>query len=346
MCLGRFVRLLKLEMRYVRVNDCKMTKKTIKEILESYMRSDSPEEVRAAFDRWLTDRDSCDEKEDALSALWESMPLTSASVPENPFAVIEDAEKMEELRVSRTKNIWLWMTSAVAACMTVFALIGWNARSAHECTCCLVSSSNSKGEFTLPDGSVVWLNQDSRLYYSNDLKGKIREVKLEGEGYFNVAKDAEHPFVVQAGDMVIKVLGTRFTVSAYNDRPIQAYLEEGSILATVPEHEPVTLTPDHAVRYDSGSKGFVTYKENASDHTAWVGSRLEFVNKPLSDIIECLEHWYCEDIFCSDMETASGIRLSMTIRQESIDEIFSAISTIADLSYITDSSGNIKISFN
>lgn len=323
-----------------------MKTSSIKEILESYMMNDSPEEVKVAFDKWVTDRDSFDEKADALNEVWDNMPLTSASIPDNPFSIIDDAEKIERIQSFRRKDIRLIITSAIAACMTVFALIGWNSHNIHECTCCLVSSSNSKGEFTLPDGSTVWLNKDSRLYYANDLKGKIREVKLEGEGYFDVAKDAEHPFVVNAGEMSIKVLGTRFTVSAYEDEPIHAYLEEGSIMATVPEHDPIIISPDNAVSYDHISGKLVTYKENALDHTAWIDSRLEFVNKPLTDIIDCLKHWYCVDITCNDIKRASEVRLSMTIRQESIDELFSAISTIANLSYMMDSNGNIKIAFN
>lgn len=323
-----------------------MTKLTIKEILESYMKNDSSEEIRITFEKWLTDRDSSDEKTDALNEVWDNMALTSAQVPENPFSIIEDAERIERIHSSRKKDIRLLITSIAAACMTVFALIGWNLDNEHECTCCLVSSANSKGEFMLPDGSKVWLNKNSRLFYSNDLKGDIREVKLEGEGYFDVAKDAEHPFVVQAGEMSIKVLGTRFTVSAYEDEPIQAYLEEGCILASVPEQDPIILSPDNAISYDHTSGRFITYPENASDHTAWVDGRLEFVNKPLTDIIDCLKHWYCVDISCNDIKRASEVRLSMTIRQESIDELFSAISTIANLSYLVDSNGNIKISFN
>lgn len=323
-----------------------MVKLTIKEILESYMKSDSQEEVKVSFEKWITDRDSSDEKAEALHEIWDNLALTSASVPENPASVIEDAERIERIQSSRRKDIRLLITSIAAACMTVFALIGWNSNNEHECTCCLVSSANSKGEFTLPDGSKVWLNKNSRLYYSNDLKGDIREVKLEGEGYFDVAKDAEHPFVVQAGEMSIKVLGTRFTVSAYGDDPVQAYLEEGCILASVPEQDPIILSPDNAISYDHTSGRFITYPENASDHTAWVDGRLEFVNKPLTDIIDCLKHWYCVDISCNDIKRASEVRLSMTIRQESIDELFSAISTIANLSYIMDSGGNIKIAFN
>ena len=323
-----------------------MTKKTIKEILESYMRSTPPEEVRASFERWLTDRDSCDEKEEALNAIWDNVPLTSAPVPENPLLIIDEAEKIEGVKSIHRKNLWIWVTSVVAACMAVFAFIGWNVNDRHECTCCLISSAESKGEFKLPDGTIVCLNKGTRLYYSNEMKGKVREVMLEGEAYFDVAKDAERPFIVKADDMSIKVLGTRFTVSAFDDGPVTAYLEEGSIMATIPKQDPVILTPNHAVAYDPGSCQLVTYKENASDHTAWVDSKLEFVNKSLKDIIDCLEHWYCVSITCDDMELASEIKLSMTIRQENIEEIFNAISAITDLSYFIDSNGNMRISLN
>ena len=324
-----------------------MTKKTINSIIESYIANEVSEEVRVAFDKWITDRESCAEKDDALNDIWENMPLTSGSVEEDPFAIIEEAEKIaniESQKSTRRKTVWLWFTSVTAACMAVFAFIGWN-RPEHDETC-LVSSVTSKGEFVLPDGSTVWLNKDSRLYYLNDLQGETREVRLEGEGYFDVVKDADHQFVVKAGGMSIKVLGTRFTVSAYEDRPVEAYLEEGRILAEVPEHEPVILDPDQAVRYDASVGEMSTFSETASDHTAWIDGRLEFVNKSLKDIIDCLEHWYCVSISCNDMEMASKVRLSMTIRQEGIEEICKALSTIADLSYFIDSRGNVKISFN
>lgn len=310
------------------------------------MRSTPPEEVRVSFDRWFTDRDSCDEKEEALNSIWDNLSLTSAPIPEDPLSIISEAEKIEGFKTTRRKDLWIWISSAIAACMTIFALIGWNLNDMHECTCCLVSSSESKGEFNLPDGSTVYLNKGSKLYYSNDLTGKLREVTLEGEAYFDVEKDAERPFIVHANDMSIKVLGTRFTVSAYEDSPVTAYLEEGSIMASAPSHDPVILAPNNAVSYDPSNDRLVTFKETASDHTAWVDSKLEFVNKPLKDIIDCLEHWYCVSITCNDMDLASEIRLSMTIRQENIEEIFSAISAIADLSYIIDSNGNMKISFD
>lgn len=327
-----------------------MNKRSIKEIIESYISEDASEEVRMTFDKWLTDGDFRQEKDEALAGIWENIPLTSGSTPEDSMSIIEDAEKIENIanhKKSRRKAVLLWIVSSVAACMAVIAAIGWDRSGADQKSqMCLVSSASAKGEFTLPDGSVVWLNKNSRLYYSDDLKGDERRVRLEGEGYFDVAKDARHPFVVDAGGMSIAVLGTRFTVSAYQDCPVEAYLEEGSIRAEVPGHDPVMLTPDQAVMYDAAGGRFLTYEETASDHTAWIDGKLEFVNKSLKDIIECLEHWYCVEISCNDIEAATAVRLSMTIRQESIEEICRAISTIADASYFIDTKGNVKISLN
>lgn len=311
------------------------------------MEGEASDEVRMKFEKWITDGSFAAEKEDAFAAIWNEMALTSASAPEDPSSIIQEAEKIEDInyhRISRNRKVWLWVASAIAACMTVFAIIGWSRPGYSEV--CLMSSESGKGRFTLPDGSVVWLNKDSRLYYHDGMKGDFRKVTLEGEGYFDVNKDAERPFIVSAGEMSIKVLGTRFTVSAYDDRPIETYLEQGSILADVPEHDPVILYPDQAVVYDAEDKSFTVYTETASDHTAWIDDRLEFVNKSLNDILECLEHWYGVDISCNDVEEASQVYLSMTIRQESIEEIFGALSRIANLSYFIDSRGNVKISFN
>ncbi|MBQ8838679.1 MAG: FecR domain-containing protein [Bacteroidales bacterium] len=310
------------------------------------MKNDTPLEVSETFERWLIDDSAREEKDKAMRDIWDDMSLADASAPEDPFSIISEAEKLQtvsSMNVSRRKTIWLWTMSAVAACMTVFAAIGWFNAGRYET--CLASSETSKGEFVLPDGTKVWLNRNSRLYYSGGLDGRNRKVRLEGEGYFDVVKDSMHPFIVEAGRMSIRVTGTSFTVSAYEGRPVKAYLETGSIVACAPGHEEVFLVPDHAVMYDVKDNVFETYNENATDHTAWIDARLEFFNKPLTDIMECLEHWYGIDIICNDMERASDVRLSMMIRQESVEEIMSAIGAIADLSYFIDSMGDVKISF-
>ena len=82
----------------------------------------------------------------------------------------------------------------------------------------------------LPDGSIVWLNADSKLSYSESFSRKNRNVRLEGEGYFEV-EHGEHPFVIQTDSAQIKVLGTKFNVKNYGDENyIKVSLLEGSIV--------------------------------------------------------------------------------------------------------------------
>ena len=81
----------------------------------------------------------------------------------------------------------------------------------------LVISRGGDFKVTLADGTIVWLNSCTRLRYPLDFKGDVREVFLEGEAYFEVAKDAKHPFVVRTADVDVRVLGTRFNLSAYEE---------------------------------------------------------------------------------------------------------------------------------
>jgi len=86
-------------------------------------------------------------------------------------------------------------------------------------------------EVQLPDGSLVWINAGTSLRYPTAFTGKERLVELEGEAYFEVAKDASRPFIVQSGQGRITVLGTHFNVRAYKDEPgMKTTLKEGSVL--------------------------------------------------------------------------------------------------------------------
>ncbi|MES2458465.1 MAG: FecR domain-containing protein [Bacteroidota bacterium] len=95
----------------------------------------------------------------------------------------------------------------------------------------LSTANGETYELRLPDGSSVWLNSASTLTYNASLNenGK-RTVKLSGEAYFQVAKDKQHPFIVQTGNQQVEVLGTHFNVNSYSDEPFVATtLEEGSV---------------------------------------------------------------------------------------------------------------------
>ena len=176
------------------------------------------------------------------------------------------------------------------------------------------------------------------MTYKGDLQGKERRVTLEGEGYFDVYKDSAHPFVVSAGKMDVKVLGTKFTIFSGDERGTGVYLREGAVEALIPEIGSVSLSPDQALILDSETGVWSKKKVKASNHTSWIDDRLVFYNTSLFDIVENLEHWYSVDIVLDDEAAAKKVNLSMTVRSETVDDILLAIKSLTGSSFRYDGS--------
>jgi ferric-dicitrate binding protein FerR (iron transport regulator) len=179
----------------------------------------------------------------------------------------------------------------------------------------------SKTRIELPDGSQVWINSGSKLTYDASFKGNTRDVKLDGEAYFDVVKDASHPFIVHTSGIDIKVLGTAFNVKAYKTEPvIEATLIHGSIEVinrNRPGEPGVMLKPHEKLIYnkypvadprdqraditiptepDSYSITIKPLNKNISDsdypETAWVYNKLIFEEERFEDLALKMERWY------------------------------------------------------
>ena len=136
----------------------------------------------------------------------------------------------------------------------------------------------------LPDGSIVWLNADSKLSYSESFSRKNRNVQLEGEGYFEV-EHGEHPFVVQTDSAQIKVLGTKFNVKNYGDENyIKVSLLEGSIVLLCINQEFI-MKPNQTMTVNKLDQ---TYKltESADYAEQWINCKVFWDEVPMSIIIE------------------------------------------------------------
>ena len=153
------------------------------------------------------------------------------------------------------------------------------------------------GEYimTLQDGTVVWLNSETKMRYPVQFSGQNREVWLEGEAYFKVAKNEKQPFVVKTENMDVRVLGTEFNLSAYSDQEkITTTLEEGSlkILPDDPSVAPCILSPNEQLVYIP-SRGKVDVRQVVgSDYSAWKEGGLLFNNDSFEDILKTLERVY------------------------------------------------------
>lgn len=158
----------------------------------------------------------------------------------------------------------------------------------------LVVPRGGRYAITLPDGTRVWLNADSRLTYPAGFHGDRREVELSGEAYFEVAHDASRPFVVRVRDARVKVLGTRFNIRAYGTRPLETTLVEGVVAFNRGGASRVLKPGEQAVAGTDGALAVV--KANLERVMAWHEGYFYFEDTPIQDIMEELGRWYDAEI--------------------------------------------------
>jgi ferric-dicitrate binding protein FerR (iron transport regulator) len=198
----------------------------------------------------------------------------------------------------------------------------------------LITAKGSKGKFILPDGSTVWLNAESKLVYPEQFDKDKRLLNLEGEAYFEVVENKKKPFVVNAGNLNVEVLGTKFDISCYDFQDkIDVVLLSGSVKVTGETLErDIFLKPDQILKY-TRNDGIVNVAETkARLHTDWIKERLIFDNDKLSDILISLERWYNISIECPPT-LAKKTRMTFTVRGENVEEIFKAMSLITPIRY-------------
>ena len=148
----------------------------------------------------------------------------------------------------------------------------------------------------LPDGTVVMLNSESSITFPIAFKGKVRNVSLTGEAYFEVAKNKKMPFHVSFGDQQVEVLGTHFNISAYKDQPdYKTTLLEGSVRISR-GNENHLLVPGQQAVYKSDSKMFAVNDVDTEDVIAWKNGLFQFDNTELDQVMLQLSRWYNVDV--------------------------------------------------
>lgn len=182
-------------------------------------------------------------------------------------------------------------------------------------------------QIILPDQTKVWLNAASSLQYPGKFIGKIREVKLVGEAYFEVNHNADMPFIVKSGAQTLKVLGTHFNVNAYtDDQTIKTTLLKGAVMvygesATAAK----TLLPGQQSAYSTTSKQITLAQVDTEEAVAWKNGYFKFNDEPLESIMRKISRWYDVEIIY-----ANNINKSLLFggRMSKFDNISTVLETL------------------
>ncbi|MBH2005162.1 MAG: FecR domain-containing protein [Sphingobacteriia bacterium] len=230
----------------------------------------------------------------------------------------------------------------------------------------IVTKKGTKSKLLLPDGTKVWLNSDSRLYYADNFSGTQREVRLEGEAFFDVVKDSKRPFIVKTSGINIRVLGTAFNVKSYPQEPtIEATLVRGLIEVeknNQPAAPKIKLHPNEKLVFNkedgSGTKtekitrdpvslktatvqsspriSITTLPENITDssrmETSWVFGKLLFEGDTFRELAAKMERWFNVRIIFKSNRVAN-YRFRGVFENENIVEALQALQLTASFNF-------------
>ena len=200
---------------------------------------------------------------------------------------------------------------------------------------------------TLADGSVVRLNSQSTLSFAENFNGNTRAVVLQGEAFFEVARDDAKPFIVTAGGLTTTVLGTSFNVKAYpEDDRIQVSVATGEVLVTLTSSPAgsggipnplsgqtgVLLTPNQAAKFNTATRNLEKIAVNTENLVAWKDGWLIFESRKMGEVVSVLERWYGVKILLKDEELKQK-RVTLKQHHETLKAVLEILSYLADFEY-------------
>lgn len=191
----------------------------------------------------------------------------------------------------------------------------------------IVIPKGGEYKLTLMDGTKIWLNSNSKLRYPAKFGNGERKVQLEGEAFFQVAKDSTHPFVVDVNTVKIKVLGTSFNVNSYDQEDqIVTTLVEGKVeLKDEFWGNCQQLLPNDQLCFNKLNGNISKRKVDTRLYTAWKDGRFVFENESLEDIMTRLSRWYDIEVFFLE-NSVKNLKYSGDLaRYENINTILNMI---------------------
>lgn len=198
----------------------------------------------------------------------------------------------------------------------------------------VVVAKGERIQIMFQDGTKVYINSDSKLRYPKKFALNTREVFLEGEAYFVVAKNKNRPFIVNLNGPAIHVLGTSFNVQDYpENKDIVVCLDEGNINLTLPTEKKYPVQPGERLVYDKENKQCIISKMNDMQRLSmWKQNVIVFKDTPLPEVIKVLNRWYDVDFKVED-EQALKYVYTLTSDNTLLEKVLMDLEKIAPVKF-------------
>ncbi len=310
----------------------------VEEIIERFHSGRFSRKVWKKFHLWLLSPKDYTAKDEAMNKLWLSLPN---SVTRSVYRSLDAVKsRLGMSRLLRREPVRAGGIAARVAAVLLPAAVIVGAYF-------MVSGGVGKVEWAsvdvprgttgyqeLADGTKIWLNAGSRLEYPVKFKGRKRDVKLYGEGFFDVAPNKRKPFAVQTRHMTTEVVGTEFNISCYgNQKNENVTVLSGSVDVTTSDSKTHNLVPDRHLTHRIEDGHTEIQEVDAASMIRWMDDGLVFENSTLEDILCALQRKYDFKVVADPAVMTGALYRMKFVNGEPLEYMLDVVHSVAGHPY-------------
>ena len=314
----------------------------VEDLLPGYLSDDITDKDRAVVVEWLMESAENEILFNEIKTAWEAIPVLNEMEQFNSF---EALRKVNLKLPSANSRRWWNTLQRIAAILLIPLLVysgyltfKYHAKSNEQIVMQTVTSRQGIiTRLTLADGSKVWLNSGSELQFPIRFDSDKREVHLKGEAFFEVTKNENQPFRVNANDLKVEVLGTSFNVVNFDDEiQSEVVLVTGKVQLSSENRDGNKkfgfLNPGQRAVYVKGEQKILKNEVEVDKYIAWRDGTLIFRDDPMEEVAKRLSRWFNVEIAFTDPEIRSYI-YKATFRDESLIQVLNLLKLSGPIDY-------------
>ncbi len=257
---------------------------------------------------------------------------------DNGWQTVNKAVSTGHLRLKRERAVRiLWQVAAVFILAIATSVVFYYTLSENNTV--LQSEYASSGQVienvTLPDGTMVALNRNTKITYPEKFEKATREVSMRGEAFFDVSHNPQKPFIIKAGDVQIKVLGTSFNVKTDpEEEVVEVVVKSGRVSLAEANNtdleKSILLSPGEKGVYSYRDRKFRRSRNSDINYLAWKDRTLVFRGTPLSEVINKIEEVYNINVILGEREL-EDLRLTAVFEDQPISYVLKVIQITFEL---------------
>lgn len=307
----------------------------IKKIIEKYLDGSLSSEESSHLFSYLKEHNELADFDEIALREWEKAMTESSELSSFQKVALENEAKGIILKHTKKKVVsvktignrilyrWIGAVACIAIVFTIVGLSFYSPEKPYEMRT-IYSDAGKTKLLRLPDGSNVSLNAVSCITAPSAFQGGERRVSLSGEAFFNVAHNERKPFLIDAGDIIVKVLGTSFDVKNYkDDECMHVSVATGVVKVWDKNGNVILLQKDEELAINKRDGSFQKVRTNVNNIGAWREGRLTFNKTPLSEVINTIKRYYAVNIELSNI--ASDYQLTGEHDNKSLDAVLESV---------------------